>query len=85
VVPVKDFDAWLKVFDEECTAKRVSEGMIDLAIGRGIDNPNLAYIVFSINDLAKEKAAMESNEKKQTMMKSGVVGPPKIAVYNAAE
>jgi hypothetical protein len=85
VVPVKDFDAWLKVFDEEGAAKRTSEGMIDVAIGHGIDNPNLAYIVFYISDLNKAKAAMESNEKKQTMMKSGVVGPPKIAVYNAAE
>ena len=85
VVSVKDFDAWLKVFDEEGGAKRASEGMIDLAIGRGIDNPNLVYVVFNIKDLNKATAAIESNEKKQTMMRSGVVGPPKIVIYNAAE
>ena len=82
---VKDFDAWVKVYDSEGTAKRASEGMVDVVLGRGIDDPNLVYIVFDITDMAKAKAALASEEKKKLMASAGVEGMPKIAFYNTAE
>jgi hypothetical protein len=78
---VKDFDAWVKVYDGEGTAKRASEGMVDVVLARGIDDPNLIQIVFDITDMAKAKAAIFSDEKKKLMMSAGVTGAPLIQFY----
>lgn len=82
---VKDFDAWLKVYDGEGTAKRASEGMTDVALARGIDDPNLVHIVFDITDMAKAKAALFSDEKKKLMTSAGVIGTPLIQFYTDAQ
>jgi len=82
---VKDFDAWLKVYDNEGAAKRASEGLVDRALGRGIDDPNLVHIVFTVTDLAKAKAAIASDEKKKLMTSAGVIGKLDIRFYNAAK
>src|SRR5665213_502394 len=49
---VKDFDAWLKVFDAEGSAKRASDGLVDVVLGRGVEDSNLVHIVFDITDMA---------------------------------
>jgi len=82
---VKDFDAWLKVYDGEGKEKRMSEGMVDVVLARGIDDPNLVQLVFDITDMAKAKAAITSAEKKKLMMSAGVEGAPKIVFYSSAE
>lgn len=82
---VKDFDAWLKVFDSEGPANRASQGLIDVVLARGIDDPNLVQLVFDIKDQAKAKASIFSEEKKKLMESAGVEGKPTIAFYNSAE
>ena len=82
---VKDFDAWLKVFDAEGPASRASQGLIDVALAQGIDDPNLVHIVFDTKDMAKAKASILSEEKKKLMQSAGVEGVPKIEYYNSAE
>jgi hypothetical protein len=82
---VKDFNAWLKVFDAEGSASRASQGLIDVALAQGIDDPNLVHIVFDTKDMAKAKASILSEEKKKLMQSAGVEGPPKIDYYNFAE
>ncbi|MEP7163327.1 MAG: hypothetical protein ABI741_01470 [Ferruginibacter sp.] len=82
---VKDFDEWLKVFDNEGTANRASQGLIDVALGRGIDDPNIVTLVFDIKDMAKAKASILSEEKKKLMMSAGVEGVPTIGFYSTAE
>ncbi len=82
---VKDFDAWVKVYDGEGTATRTSQGMVDVALARGIDDPNLVHIVFDVTDMAKAKAAIFSDEKKKLMMSAGVEGKPEIVFYKTAE
>ena len=79
---VKDFDAWLKVYDGEGPAKRASEGMVDIALARGIDDPNMVHIAFAVTDMAKAKAAIFSDDKKKLMMSAGVIGKPDIRFYN---
>jgi hypothetical protein len=79
---VKDFDAWLKVYDGEGPAKRASEGMVDAALARGIDDPNMVHIAFAVTDMAKAKAAIFSDDKKKLMMSAGVIGKPDIHFYN---
>lgn len=82
---VKNFDAWLKVFDAEGTAGRAAQGLIDVVLSRGIDDPSIVHIVFDIKDMAKAKASIFSEEKKKLMMNAGVVGPPKFEFFSQGE
>jgi hypothetical protein len=82
---VKDFDAWLKVFDAEGTATRESFGLVDVALARGIDDPNVVHIVFDIKDMAKAKARMNAPELKKLMTDAGVEGAPKFEFYTTGE
>ena len=82
---VKNFDAWLKVFDAEGSAKRASDGLVDVVLARGVDDSNLVHLVFDITDMAKAKASLFSPEKKKLMMSAGVEGTPKIVFYQEAE
>ncbi|MBS1521820.1 MAG: hypothetical protein JST50_12535 [Bacteroidetes bacterium] len=82
---VKDFDAWVKVYDGEGKDKRASEGLVDVALARGTDDPNLVQLVFDITDMAKAKAAITSPEKKKLMESAGVIGKPSIEFYTTAE
>jgi len=81
---VKDFDAWLKVFDGEA-AKRATQGLIDVVLARGIEDPNIVHMVFDITDMAKAKASVTSEEKNKLRVSAGMIGSPKIEFYNAAE
>ncbi len=74
---VKDFDAWVKVFDAESPATRASFGMLDRALARGIDDPNMVYILFAVTDMAKAKARGASPELHKLMTDAGVDGPVK--------
>ncbi len=78
ILKVKDFDAWLKVFDGEGAAMRAKDGMTDGVLGQGIDDPNLVYLVFAITDVEKAKAARASIERQKLIKKSGVIGQPKV-------
>lgn len=82
---VKDFDAWLKVFDGEGSAARKDQGLIDVALARGVEDPNQVQLVFDVKDMAKAKAAITSEEKKKLMMSAGVEGKPTITFYTTAE
>ena len=81
---VKDFDAWLKVFDGE-GATRASYGLVDVALARGLDDPNTVHIVFDIKDMAKAKARMNDPALKKLMTEAGVEGAPKIVFYTTAQ
>ena len=78
---VKDFDAWLKVYDDEGMEKRKSFGIVDRALGRGLDDPNMVYIVFAISDWEKANARMSSEELKKLMTDAGVEGEPMFFKY----
>jgi len=82
---VKDFDTWLKVFDNEGTANRANQGLYDVVMARGIGDSSIVQLVFDIKDLAKAKASILSEEKKKLMMSAGVEGKPKIQFYTSAE
>lgn len=81
---VKDFDAWVKVFDAEGPATRAANGMNDLVLGRGVDDPNLVHIVFDVTNMAKAKARLADPALKKLMEDAGVVGAPTITFYNDA-
>lgn len=82
---VKDFDAWVKVFDSEGSAQRSSEGFMDLGLARGIDDPNIVHVVLEITDKAKAEKAINSEAKKKLMEGAGVIEQPRIEYYQAAQ
>ena len=59
--------------------------MIDVALARDVNDPNNVHIVFDITDMAKAKAALNSDAKKQLMMSAGVEGKPTIEFYTTAD
>ena len=78
---VKDFDVWLKVFDAEGMDTRRSFGIIDRGLARGMDDPNMVYIIFAIEDWAKANVRMNSEEIKKIMTDAGVEGTPVFIKY----
>ena len=82
---VKDFDAWVKVFDKEGKDARASQGLYDVVLLRGIEDPNMVQLVFDIKDVAQAKASIYSDDKKKLMMSAGVQGKPTVAFYTDAD
>jgi hypothetical protein len=80
---VKDFDAWVKVFDSEGPATRAANGWEDIVLGRGKDDPNMVHIIFGVTDMAKAKARTASPELKKITEEAGVIDA-KITFYNDA-
>ena len=75
---VKDYAAWLKIFDSEGSAGRASNGVVDLTLARSLVDSNIVYLVFGITDMDKAKARMKSPELKKVMDSAGVDSPPTI-------
>ena len=82
---VKDFDAWLKVYDAEGKNTRAANGLVDRAIARSIEDPNLIYLTFAISDLEKVKARLKSPELQKIMTDAGVISKPVIEFYTSVE
>ncbi|MEO8713099.1 MAG: hypothetical protein ABI405_13290 [Parafilimonas sp.] len=82
---VKDFDAWKKVYDSEGKDTRAANGLIDRAMARGIEDPNIVSVVFVITDMAKAKARIASPDLKKLMTDGGVDSTPEILFYRIAE
>ncbi|HKR06035.1 MAG TPA: hypothetical protein VJY62_15470 [Bacteroidia bacterium] len=82
---VKDFDAWLKVYDGEGKEKRAENGLIDRSLSRGIDDPNVVTLTFAISDMEKAKARMNDPALKALMMTAGVEGEPSFFFYNLVD
>jgi len=78
IIKIKDFDSWIKVFDEEGAAMRIKDGLVDGVLARGIDDPNMILLVFKITNLEQAKAAMIDPARKKLMQKSGVISEPEI-------
>ena len=78
---VKDFAAWLKVFDAEGPATRAANGLIDRGLARSLVDSNMIYITFAVTDTAKARARVKSPELKKIMTDAGVDSPPTIRWY----
>jgi len=78
---VKDFNAWLKVFDAEGGSVRASNGMVDRSLARSLVDSNMIYVTFAVTDTAKARARSKSPELKKIMDSAGVDSPPTIRWY----
>lgn len=78
---VKDFGAWLKVYDKEGKDTRAGFGLMDRAICRGIPDSNMVYVVFAVTDMAKAQERGKSEELKKLMEEAGVDSAPEMFAY----
>lgn len=79
---VKDYAAWLKVFDAEGASARGSYGVVDQTIARSLIDSNIVYLTFAITDTAKARARMMSPDLKKRMDSSGVDSPPTVRWFH---
>jgi hypothetical protein len=82
---VKDFGAWVKVFDAEGTETRKANGMIDRQLARSLVDSNMVYITFAVSDMSKAKARATSPELKKIMTDAGVDSPPTVRWFTVVK
>jgi hypothetical protein len=82
---VKDFNSWLKVYDDEGMLKRREHGLVDRSLGRDMNDSNKVYILFAVDDMVKAKARVNSEELKKLMTDAGVEGVPQTMYYKLVE
>ena len=77
---VKDWDVWLKAF-EEGKQMRMDNGIQDRVVGHDLDNSKMVGVVTSLSDSAKAFAFYKSDTLKKRMQESGVIGEPHRVLY----
>jgi hypothetical protein len=81
---VKDWDAWLKVFDAD-KPNRVAAGLTDRAVGYSVGDNHMVTIALAISDMKKAEDMAKSPELKKKMDEAGVEGPPTFFYYTVAK
>jgi hypothetical protein len=82
---VKDFDSWLKVYDEKGIAIREPYGLIDRGLARGVDDPNTVYILFAVSDIKKAKARLFSSQLRRILRNAGMDGKMTVNFYRVVQ
>jgi len=77
---VKDWDAWLKGF-EDGKQERIDNGILDRVVGHDLDDLKKVYVVTAIVDSAKAFAYYKSDALKKRRLASGVIGEPVRFLY----
>lgn len=81
---VKDWDAWLKVFDAD-KPNRVAAGITDRALGYSVGDNHSVMIAMAVSDMKKADEFSKSPELKKKMEEGGVEGPPTFFYYTVVK
>jgi hypothetical protein len=74
---VADFDSWLAAFDSHEDARRVAS-ILGHHINRSEGDPNELSVFMGLSDLNRAKEFAASDELRERMKASGVIGAPQI-------
>jgi hypothetical protein len=77
---VKDWDAWLKEFNDG-KHERMDNGIVDRVVGHDLDDNKKVYVVTAITDSAKAFAYYKSDALKKRLLASGVIGEPDRFIF----
>ncbi len=72
---VKDWDAWLKTF-QDGKQERMDNGIVDRVIGHDVDNNKNVVLVTAVTDTTKAFAYYKSDMLKKRREAGGVIGTP---------
>ncbi len=78
---VSDFARWLPLYESQDSV-RLSYGLHNYGVSRGVDDTNMVMVALKMDDINKAKAFAALPTLKNRMQKSGVVGAPTIMYYN---
>jgi quinol monooxygenase YgiN len=81
---VKDFAAWKTGFDAHDQARK-DAGIVGWAVSQDPKDPNQVVVWLEAEDQTKLDAFFQSKELKAAMKEAGVIGAPKVTVYEIAE
>jgi heme-degrading monooxygenase HmoA len=80
--PVTDYDKWKSVYD---TFRPTSDGARFARVNRSVDDPNTVTVVSGFDTLEGAKAFINDPNLKAKMSEAGVVGTPRIEIYEEVE
>ncbi|MFT3682903.1 MAG: hypothetical protein QM791_21775 [Ferruginibacter sp.] len=78
---VKDWDTWIKVF-QEGKQERLDNGITDRVVGHDADDNKKVSLVTAVSDTAKAFAYYKSDALKKRREASGVIGEPARFLFN---
>lgn len=81
---VKDWDAWLKIFDAD-KPNRMAAGLTDRALGYSVGDNHSVTIALAVSDMKKADDFSKSPELKKKMEEGGVEGPPTFFYYTVVK
>jgi hypothetical protein len=81
---VKDWDAWLKSF-QEGKQERMDNGIVDRVIGHDVDNNKKVFLVTAVTDTTKAFAYYKSDMLKKRREAGGVIGTPERFLFQIAK
>jgi hypothetical protein len=81
---VADFDAWLKMFNEN-EAFRTGHGATGHTVNRGVDDPNLLVLAVEFATLEGAQSFLADPALKTRMDDAGVDAPPQSWICNEVE
>ena len=82
---VKDFDSWLKIYDEKGKATREPHGLIDRGLARGVEDPNTVYILFAVSNIKKARARLASSDLRRILRNAGVDSKMTVSFYKVVQ
>ncbi len=77
---VKDWDTWLKSF-QEGKQERIDNGIVDRVIGHDVDDNKKVFLVTAVVDTAKAFAYYKSDVLKKRREASGVISAPQRFLF----
>ncbi len=75
---VANYAKWKVLYDGHDSV-RLSYGLHNYVVSRGLDDSNMVMIALHMDDVAKAKAFVALPDLKETMKKGGVLGAPSIS------
>ena len=80
---VADYGAWKAVFDEHGAVRR-AHGQLAETVLQSADDPNLVQIILSWPSAEAAQAFLADASLREAMGRAGVVGAPRIELYEEA-
>ncbi|MGA7672485.1 MAG: antibiotic biosynthesis monooxygenase [Nitrolancea sp.] len=80
---VSDYDAWRKLYDSfEPLQKKY--GVLEESVYQDPGNPNDVLVLHRFDSLEKAEAMLNSAEVREAMGRAGVVGQPRVELFEDA-
>jgi len=79
---VADYDKWKAVYDQ---FPPTVDGAKFARVNRGVDDPNNVTVVAGFDSMDVLKGFIDDPELKTKMMEAGVVGEPRIEIFEEVE